>query len=317
MTAATSDSAPGKAKPHVYLVLLMMPLFYSSNLVIGRAAVAETGPWTLAFFRWAIAFAILAVIGRREIRAARAAIVGAWPLFAVLGLLGMVLCGGLVYVALERTTATNATLIYTTAPIAIVVLERLFGDERLSLWRWLGIALAFAGVVVIVVHADVARLLALRLNPGDALVLAAAIAWGGYSVLLKRPLFREIPGLASFAAISAAGAVLLLPCMLAELWWTGRGLPTSAGAWTSIAALAVVPSILAFGAYQYGVERVGATRTGVFLYLLPAYGVVLAAIFLGERFEAYHAVGFACIMAGVVTVTSPGLHLARGGQRTV
>jgi drug/metabolite transporter (DMT)-like permease len=314
---AASKILPAKGMPLVYTVLLAMPLFYSSNMVIGRAAVAETGPWTLAFFRWGIALAILALLGRRDIKAAWPTILGAWRLFVLLGLLGMVLCGGMLYWALEYTTATNATLIYTTAPIVIVLLERLFGDERLSPWRWLGIGLAFLGVVIIVFRADVGRLLALRLNPGDAVVLLAAISWAGYSVLLKRPTLREMPGAASFAAIAGAGTLLLLPFMLAEIWVAGRGLPSSASAWNSIVALAIIPSVLAFGAYQYGVERVGATRTGVFLYLLPAYGVVLAVVFLGESFEPYHALGFACIMAGILTVTAPGLQLARGGQRTV
>jgi drug/metabolite transporter (DMT)-like permease len=315
--AAVSETAPARATPFVWVVLVCMPLFYSSNFIIGRAAVAETGPWTLAFFRWAIAFAILAVIGRREIVGARAALVAAWPLLLVQGFLGLVLCGGLVYWALGYTTATNGTLIYTSSPIAIVLLERLFGDERLSLRRWLGIGLALVGVVLIVMQADVERLLAFRLNPGDAVLLLAAVSWAGYSVLLKRPRLQRLPNIASFAAIAGAGTVLLLPFMLAEIWIGGRGLPASAGAWGGIVGLAIIPSILAFGAYQYGVERVGPTRTGVFLYLLPAYGVVLAAIFLGESFEPYHAVGFACIMAGVVTVTSPALHLARTSQRTV
>ncbi len=316
MTAA-SETARTRTTPLVYAVLLAMPLFYSSNMVIGRAAVAETAPWTLGFFRWAIAFAILAVIGRRDIRAAWGTIRGAWRLFVLLGFLGMVLCGGMLYWALEYTTATNATLIYTTSPIVIVLLERLFGDERLSPWRWLGIGLAFLGVVIIVVQADLGRLLALRLNPGDAVVLLAAISWAGYSVLLKRPTLRAMPVAASFAAIAGAGTLLLLPFMLAEIWITGSGLPSSASAWTSIVALAIIPSVLAFSAYQFGVERVGATRTGVFLYLLPPYGVVLAVVFLGEGFEPYHALGFVCIMAGVLTVTAPGLQLARGGQRTV
>lgn len=316
MTAA-ADAGISKATPFVYVVLLLMPLCYSSNLVIGRAAVAETGPWTLAFFRWAVAFAILAAFAWRDLVRARARILDHWPLFAVLGLFGQVLCGGLVYWGLDHTTATNTTLIYTTSPVTIVLLERIFGDERLSLRRGIGIGVAFLGVVIIVLQADFARLLAFQLNPGDAAVLVSATAWAAYSVLLKRPVFHELPGSVTFAAISGAGTALLLPCMLAEIWTTGSGLPETASAWTSIVALAIVPSILAFGAYQYGVERVGATRTGVFLYLLPVYGVMLAVIFLGERFEAYHALGFVCIMAGVAMVTSPGFHLARDRQRTV
>jgi drug/metabolite transporter (DMT)-like permease len=66
-----------------------------------------------------------------------------------------------------------------------------------------------------------------------------------------------------------------------------------------------MPSVLAFGFYQVGVREVGPSVTGVFLYLIPVYGVLLAVFLLGESFQTYHAVGLVLVVAGVVLATDP------------
>ncbi len=66
-----------------------------------------------------------------------------------------------------------------------------------------------------------------------------------------------------------------------------------------------MPSVLAYGIFQIGVQTVGATMTSVFMYLLPVYGVAIANITLGESFRAYHAVGLVLIVIGVALTTNP------------
>jgi drug/metabolite transporter (DMT)-like permease len=73
----------------------------------------------------------------------------------------------------------------------------------------------------------------------------------------------------------------------------------------SILALAIIPSVLAYGIFQIGVRQVGPSVTGVFFYLIPVYGVLLAAIALGEAFRTFHAVGLVLVVAGVVLATDP------------
>jgi drug/metabolite transporter (DMT)-like permease len=57
--------------------------------------------------------------------------------------------------------------------------------------------------------------------------------------------------------------------------------------------------VAAYALWNAGVARVGASRAGVFLHLMPAFGSVLAIVFLGERFRGFHAVGIAMILLGV------------------
>lgn len=284
-------------------VMALMPLFFSSNLVIGRAAVAEVEPWTLAFLRWSLALAILVPLAGGGLAAQRRKLLRQWPRIALLGFLGMWICGGLVYIGLRTTTATNATLIYTSSTVMILILERLFRGRRIGFRQGLGVVLALLGVAVIVFGGDPRRLLAFGFNSGDLLIALAAFSWAVYSVVLKQKGLAYLPTLPLFAAIVAAGVASLLPFMLWETLATGR-FPETASAWISIAAIAVVSSVLALSSYQYSVKRFGPARTSLLLYLMPAYGVLLSLFFLGERLQPFHAVGLGLVLPGVVLATA-------------
>lgn len=287
------------------IALVLMPALFSSNLVVGRAAVATVEPYTLAFWRWVIATAIILVVVGPSLRRHAADLLRLVPLLLVLGVLGMVICGAGVYVGLRHTTATNGTLIYTTAPAFIVLFEMILGRRPFSALQFAGIGLATLGVAVIVSRGDIASLATLGFNPGDLLILAASIAWAVYSILLRDRRLEAMPGRVVFAAIALSGTLVLTPAWLIEGSVHGF-LPTTANGWVAIAALAVMPSVLAFLFYQWLVREVGPVRTGMALYFMPIVGVGLAAIFLGEAIHLYHLVGTLLAIGGVVLATLSG-----------
>jgi drug/metabolite transporter (DMT)-like permease len=281
-------------------VVVLVPLFFSTNVVIGRAVAGHAGPWTLAFLRWSGAFLILLPFALPALMAKRRALIERAPLILALGFLGMWICGGGVYVALHATTATNATLIYCSSNVMILILEWLFRGRRIGLREALGTLLAFAGVAVVTLGAEGG---ALRVNAGDLLIALAAFSWAIYSVLLKRHALAGIPGLPLFAAIMLCGAVLLLPMAAWEIS-SGPALPDSASAWLAVAAIALIPSVGAFSGYQYGIRRFGPSTMAMTSYLWVPYGILLAIAFLGETLHAYHVLGLALILPGVVLATA-------------
>ena len=306
MTAAASPAAkPALARFIPLVVMLLTPLFFSSNLIFGRSTIPEVAPFTLAFLRWTASALILSPFLWMERDRVRTYVTGHPVHWLVLGFLGMWICGAGVYYALQFTTATNGTLIYTTSPLMIIILERLFFGRPTS-WRELaGILIGFLGVAIIVLKGSLTGLAGTSFNMGDLMFIFAALSWAGYSVLLKGRRTAGMPVSALFAVVTLSGSLLLAPFALWE-FLTGAMMPQTLTAWGGIAGIVVFSSLLAFSGYQYGVARLGASTASVFMYLLPPYGVGLAVLVLGEPFEMHHAIGIITVLAGLVLATAPG-----------
>lgn len=298
------------------ILFALLPLFFASNLLIGRPAVAEVGPWTLAWMRWSSAAILLLAFAGRDPWRYRQALLREWRAIVVLGFLGMVVCGGSIYLGLRYTTAANATLIYAASNVFVLIIEAVVWKRPIVARQWLGVALAWAGVAAVVFGGGGASS-----GPdhwrGDALILLGASGWAGYSILLRRPAFVSLPSLTLFAMIASAGAVLAAVPAIGEIART-HPFPHSAAAWGAVGAIILIPSIAAFWSYQVLVGRFGAATASGFIYLVPAYGVGLAAVALGEKLVLGHLLGFVGIAAGLALVSRatgrPSAQAERGAK---
>ncbi len=297
MTLAPSTRARG----WVLLLLWGVPLLWSSNYVIARAADGLIAPHALAAGRWLLAALLLLPVVAPALRRHGADIRREWQHLLVLGVLGMYICGAWVYIAGRSTTSTNIALIYAVTPMSIAAASAWLLGERMTASRWLGVGLALAGLLFVIAKGDPARLLAVRFVAGDLWITACAISWTVYSVLLKRwP--SALPPLVRLVAIMAGGLVLLLPGALLEAWLTPTP-PFSRAALALVAVAALVPGVLSYGAYSLLQRELGASRTAMMLYLAPLYGAALAWLLLGEVPGWYHAVGAAMILPSIWLAT--------------
>lgn len=213
-------------------------------------------------------------------------------------------CGGMVYLALKSTTATNGTLIYTTPPVLILILDAIWRNRRISCREIVGIFLAILGVAAIILKGKPENLLLLEFNSGDLIFVAAAIAWAFYSVMLKAPRLSELDTLPLLALLATCGSILLLPFALFEISTTGN-IPSTQFEWLIIAAIVVFSSLLSFSTFQYGVKILGSSIAGIFMYLLPPWGLFFAWLLLGETMQGFHIFGTIVIMSGIITATLP------------
>ena len=287
-----------------YLVMLVAPLFFASNMVFGRSVVNDVSPFTLALLRWLIVATVLLPVMYGQRHALQRLVKTRWRLLLLIAFLGMWFCGGGVYLGLRWTTATNGTLIYTTSPVIILLMEAAFKGRRIGLREGLGALLAFLGVCVIVMRGDLAALTSLQFNIGDLMFVGAAIAWAAYSILYRSPALEGLSNAAMLGLMALAGALLLLPAAGLESA-AGAVLPTTTQAWMGIAGIVIFPSLLAFSTFQFGIRELGAPVASMFMYLMPPYGVLLAMVFLGEELALFHLVGIALVMGGVVLATFP------------
>ena len=284
-----------------FTLLALCSLLWAGNWVTGRALRDAFDPVSLNFWRWLLATALLAPFALPGLR-------GKWQLvrahagiLLLLSLTGVAVFHSMVYLGLRTTTTVNAVLLNSSIPVFIVACSWILERERATARQVAGMLVSIAGILVILSRGEAANLMRLELHAGDAWILVAMPIWGIYSVLLKRrPV--GLGGLEFLFVISAAGvAMLAVPTAVIAL--VAPPPMPGTGALLGVAYVAIGASVLAFICWNRGVAIVGANAAGFTLHLLPAFGSVLAIVFLGESFSAFHAAGIAVIIAGVVLAT--------------
>lgn len=287
-----------------YLLLALANLFWAGNWVVGRALRDAFGPVTLNFSRWAIAAVVLLPFALPQLAGKGALLRRNAGLLTALVITGVVLFQSLVYLGLRSTTAVNAVLLNCTLPLFMLVCSWVLERERATVGQVAGMLISFAGVAVILVRGELGDLLKLRFYPGDALILLAMPMWGIYSVLLKRwP--RELWGTGFMLVLALAG---MPPLLLGAAFEVAGAAPIHAtpAALAGVLYVGLFASVGAFICWNRGVVAVGANAAGFSLPLLPAFGTVLAIVFLGEQLRPFHWVGFGTILLGVFVATRPG-----------
>ncbi|MGB4115880.1 MAG: DMT family transporter [Polaromonas sp.] len=281
-------------------LLFITPLLWSVNYLVGRLAPGTIAPHMLALLRWAIAALILLPFAWSELLAKRSSVFKNGWHYLVFGALGMWICGAWVYIGARSTGATNIALIYALSPVFIALVSSLWLRERLGWLQWLGIALAFAGLVHVVIKGQWAALGQVKGVAGDLWILGATVSWTLYSIFLKRwP--TDFSPIARLTLIIGGGVLVLLPLTALEAM---SGLPMTQTIWgwktaALVVAAGIIPGAGAYLAYATLQKALGAARAGLTLYLGPVYAALVAYFVLGEPIQGYHALGAAVILPGI------------------
>jgi len=308
------DSAQKQARRALAL-LWLVPALWTVNYIVARKAPGVIGPYLLAFGRWGLAALLLLLLTRSELWRQRGHIAKVWWQYLVLGTLGMVICGAWVYQGARSTGAMNIALIYSASPVLIGLGAVVWLGERLSLRQGLGVVLAIAGVVHVVVKGQWTALAGVQFSAGDLWIVAATVSWAAYALLQKQwP--SPLGATARLAAICIGGTLVLLPLTVWEMSQL-EALPLSGyGLWLIVVA-AIVPGLGAYWIYGWAQKILGASRVAVSLYLGPLYAGLAAWGVLGEPLGWHHAVGAALILPGVFFVTGAGKGLTKKHSRPI
>ena len=278
-----------------YVVLLLPPLFWAGNFIVGRAFSAELGAITMSFYRWLLALCLLAPFAYSRVRKELPIILNHLPILTVLALLSVASFNVLLYLGLRDTEATNALLFNSSIPVWIVLFGVLLYNDSLTLRRGLGVLVPLFGVRVWVFSA---RSQGLTVNPGDLWVISSSIGWALYSLTLrKKP--SDLSGLGFLAYIVLFGVcfngLLLVINPLDE-----APLPMTLDTLYAVGYVAIFASLGAYVCWNYGVGELGAQVAGQYIHLMPFYGVLLASLFLNESLSYHHWVGGGLIATGLI-----------------
>jgi drug/metabolite transporter (DMT)-like permease len=279
-----------------YLLLLLTMLFWGGNAVAGKLATGHVSPLLLTSLRWGLAVAVLAAFAGRKLQEDWPAIVRRLPLLCGLGALGFTVFSALMYSALNFTSAINVSIEQAVMPMVIFVMNFLLFRLRVTWLQGVGFVMSLVGVAVVASHGELARLAALDVNLGDALMLLAVLIYGGYTVALRfKP---DIHWVSMITVLSTAAFLTSIPFVGWE-YASGRMILPDAEGWAIAAFTAIFPSLLGQVLYIRGNELIGGNRAGLFVNLVPIFGTVLSVLLLGEIFEGYHAIAFVLVLGGI------------------
>jgi drug/metabolite transporter (DMT)-like permease len=279
-----------------YLLLSITALCWAGNAIVGRLAAGHIPPVTLSFLRWWLAFLIILPFAWKHLVHDWGAIRGRLGTMIFLSVTGIAAFNTLQYWALEHTQALNTLLLQSAGPLFVAVWSLILLGVRLTPAQAGGITVSLTGVLVILLHGDLTALTSIEFNKGDIIFTVALAIFGLYSVLsLKRP---EIHGLSFVGFTFGCGAACLVPLLIWELF-SRPVMQLDTANLLSLFYVAVFPSTLAYLCFNRGVQLIGANRAAPFFHVVPVFGSVMAFVFLGERPQLFHIIGFALVVIGV------------------
>ena len=281
-----------------YILLILACIFWGVGFPIAKVGVEYIHPFSFAFIRFFLVSILFVLFFRLSPFNLALKLKENFTILFFMALTGILLYGIFFLFALKFTKASDVSLISGANPIITSIIAYLFLKEKTGLLGVLGILLSFVGVSFIVSGGSLNTIVKMDFNTGDLLMLTATTMWAIYSVLTKRALLR-IDIFEAVCLTSFIGSLMFLP--LALIFGHLQSLINyPLVGWLSVLYMVFFSTIFAFSAWYKGIEQIGASRSSVFVNLVPVFGVLTSIVLLGETLKLYEIVGGAFVILGVI-----------------
>ena len=268
-----------------YLVVVLFSALWSSAFIAGKIGAAELDPFSLLGWRYGVSVLLL--------------LPWAWPrqpglvsAALTLGLLNNGLYLGLTFAALPLLSPATVIVIVSTAPFLTALLAAALGLERIRPGQVLGMAIGFAGVLLLVGPAALDGASAL----GVALAGAGTLAFAGGTLFYRRHLLGFAPVTVNFWQ-SLAGLALLAPL---ALWWGGAPRAVTTELVLVVLYLALVVTIGGMALWLWLIRSSGAATAASYHLLNPFFAVLLSHLAFGSPVTMVDGVGGALVALGLL-----------------
>ncbi len=277
------------------LLGLVVVLLWAANLPLAKDALREFSPVSFNAVRIPLSalllwIPMLLLKGRIHLQPR-----DIWKIL-VLGIIGNVFYLTLFIHGLERTKAGNVGLLMSVGTVFTALLSRLLGHEYQDRRVWVGIFLSFGGVAVILLEsAEFA--VGTGTLVGDLITLAAACCWSVYTVFSKT-LMRSYSPLTFTTLTLSVGAFALFFLSLPDLMDLNWG-QISTKSYLELGYSSVFSLAVAYSIWFYCVDRLGSTKTAIYINLVPLGTLLFAWFFIGEEITLLQILGGVLILSGI------------------
>ncbi len=280
-----------------YIKLILTAFFWGGTFIAGKGLAGQVAPYSAAFLRFAIAsFFLVFLVLKTEKKLP--GINGKQAVSILLGgLTGIFAYNILFFTGLTMINANRASLIIATNPIFISLASALFFKERLTRYKLCGLVLSVFGALIIISGGSPAEIFKTGISRGDLAIFGCVVSWVSYSILGK-PLMKDFSPLVAVCYSSLAGtALLFFPALFKGVFIQipDYGLLE----WGCLFYLGFFGTVLGFYWYYQGIQRIGPTKSGVFINFVPVSALILAYFILDEPVTREIILGAVLVVSGV------------------
>lgn len=287
-----------------YIALVFSMFLWGASWVSIKVLVSISPPMTIGFLRYGLATLLFIPLLKSRGRSLRALVSQGtrWSLLAA-GFVGIF--GFMVFslIGTGLTTASQASIIAGLNPVTVSFFAHVMNKERLvRTWQYLGFLLSFLGIAFVI---GVQALLDFNLAylVGNFLLIFSMLMWGLYSSIGKTLMNTMSPDEVTAGSIFF-GLIFFGVATLPEIpsW---QSVLLLSDFWINIAFLGGLSSFIGFMFYFESIKRIGATRTGGFISLVPLFGTTTAILLLQEPIYGTFIIGLVFVVIGILVINAP------------
>lgn len=290
-------------------MLLVSNFIWGSQFVMVKVAQEQMGPVFATFFPMTIATLILIPIVRREKKNQNQAGTARMPMadlrdFILIGVCGQVVAQLFVTWGVRLSLAENAALLMLCLPVSTAVMAYFFLGERMSLIRWISFALAIAGVLECSgISWGSLDFTSGKFLLGNVLVFCSVNGSAFYNAYSKKLLGRYTPLQVLLYSYYAVFAFMLPITVYSEPVSFLHLVHFSPAVWAALMVLAVLQYGLSMVLFLNVLSRLDATQAALSNYLIPFFGMLIAAALLGERLTRFMVLGGLLVLGSTLLIT--------------
>ena len=219
-----------------------------------------------------------------------------FPRMIVCALTGVVINQLFFVKGVSLTTPIHSSLLSLGTPIFITLIAAWLLHERFSLLKGIGLLLGVGGAAILIVMKD-SKNTASNVLLGDIMVLINAVSYAFYLVLV-RPLMQKYSGIQVLRWLFTLGAFIILPIGLPQLMqtdWAAFG----SMQWMALLFIGIFFTFVAYLLNLYGINNIGPSATGTYIYTQPLFAAIISILFTGEYIYAGKIMAALLIFTGV------------------
>jgi drug/metabolite transporter (DMT)-like permease len=276
---------------------MLTAIFWGGTFIAGRVVAKEVGPFSAAFFRFAIASSFLTLIvwridGKLILPKKKQMV----PVI-LLGLTGVFTYNVFFFKGLKLINAGRASIIIANNPIFIAILSAYFFKEKLNLIKVIGIIISVTGAIIVISKGNLNEIVQGNIGRGEIFIFCSVLSWVVYSLIGKVVMADLSPISSVFYSCVIGTFFLFFPACFEGIFNNFHHYPITA--WLGIFYLGIFGTVVGFVWYYEGIKMIGPTKASLFINFVPVSAVILAFMILDEPITLSLFIGTILVCAGV------------------